>query len=64
MQECDMETKAPPQIVTAERMGGAIFIEFDDGNCGLYSGPLLYELLPEAAAVGSSEPQEDEQEDG
>ncbi len=45
-------------------MGDAIFIEFDDGNSGLYPAPLLYAMLPQAASVSYSDPQEDGEEEG
>jgi hypothetical protein len=58
-----MQTKDPPRIVAGEKMGDAIFIEFDDGSSGLYSAPLLYAMLPQAEAVNSSDPLEDWEEE-
>ncbi len=45
-----MQMSAPPRIVTAERMGDGILIEFDDGKSALYSASLLYSALPLAVA--------------
>lgn len=58
-----METKATPHIVAGEKIGDAIFIEFDDGSSGLYSAAILYELLPQAAAISCSDPQDDGEEE-
>jgi hypothetical protein len=55
MAECTMETTASPCIVAAERIGGGIFIEFDDGKSGLYSAPLLYTWLSQAVTFDLSD---------
>ncbi|MFZ0743310.1 MAG: hypothetical protein WAM85_02840 [Terracidiphilus sp.] len=49
-----METTSTPQIVAAERMGGGIFIEFDDGKSALYPALLLYGSLHQAIQVDTS----------
>jgi hypothetical protein len=48
-----MNTNATPRIVATEKMGDVVFIEFDDGKSGLFSAPLLHQLLPQAVAVDS-----------
>jgi DUF971 family protein len=42
---------APPRILTAEKMGDAIFVEFDDGKFARYPASLLYAALPHAETV-------------
>ena len=51
MRQFSMEVAPPPRIVTAEKIGDAIFVEFDDGKFALYPAPLLYASLPHADAV-------------
>ena len=46
-----METKPNPRVVVADRINGGVFIEFADGQSGLYSSSLLYEVLPQAEQI-------------
>ncbi len=43
-----MQDTSTPHIVSADRIGDGVFIEFDDGRSALYSAPLLYTSLSEA----------------
>jgi len=36
-------------------MDGGVLIEFDDGNCALYSASLLYSTLSQAEQLSDSE---------
>jgi hypothetical protein len=59
-----MDTNATPRIVAAEKMGDIVFIEFDDGKSGLFSAPLLYQLLPQAVAVNPPDGTDGFEEEG
>jgi hypothetical protein len=52
-----MNTIAPsPHIISADRIGDAVLIEFDDRKCALYTAALLYETLPKALEIENTEP--------
>ena len=46
-----METNAIPRVVVADRIDGGVYIEFSDGQSGLYSSSLLLEFLPQAEKI-------------
>ena len=50
-----MHMTIPRRILVAEKMRDAIFVEFDDGKCALYSVSLLYTALPLAATFNLSD---------
>jgi hypothetical protein len=43
-----METYPNPRVTSAERMGGGVFITFDNGKCAFYSASLLHLTFPKA----------------
>jgi hypothetical protein len=47
--------KSSASIISAERMGDSVFIEFADGKSALYSSSLLYALLPQVDPVNVSD---------
>jgi hypothetical protein len=52
-----MEKDCPPHIISAERVGDGVLIEFNDRKCALYPATLLYETLPQAIAFRNTEPE-------
>jgi hypothetical protein len=54
-----MEIKPPPlRIVTAERCGGGVLIEFDNGDSAIYSAPLLASIFSQAIALEETDSEE------
>ena len=53
-----MDTNENPRVVVADRINGGVYIEFADGNSGLYSSNLLYQMLPEAKPIVEAGPDE------
>lgn len=51
-----MVKSCPPHIISAERVGDAVLIEFADRKCALFPAALLYEILPEAIEIEDTEP--------
>jgi hypothetical protein len=49
-----MDGATEHRVVYAERVGDDVVIEFDDGECALYSADLLRSMLAQATRVGSS----------
>ena len=51
-------------VVHAEILGRDLFVEFDDGSSGLYSGAFLFEHLSSAKQIDPLLDEEEEEEDG
>jgi hypothetical protein len=54
-----METASDCVVVYAERVGGDVIIEFNDGKCALYSASFLHSMLTEATEMDASDYEED-----
>jgi hypothetical protein len=50
-----VEATPNPRIVYAERVGGDVIIEFDDGECALYPASLLFSILRQAVKIEFSD---------
>jgi len=46
-------------VVYAERVGGNVIIEFNDGKCGLYSASVLYSMLTQATDLNAPDSEEE-----
>jgi hypothetical protein len=55
--ECGMKKSRIPHVVSAERVGDAVLIEFSDRKCGLYTAALLHEVLHRAIELKNTEPE-------
>ena len=51
-----MDKNFVPNVISAERVGDAVLIEFNNRKCALYSAALLYEILSRATAFKNTEP--------
>jgi hypothetical protein len=49
-----MEVSPQSRVVDAERVGGDIVVEFDSGECALYSAALLHSMLTRATALSDT----------
>jgi hypothetical protein len=54
-----MGTASECVVVYAERVGGNVVIEFNDGKCALYSASFLHAMLAQAAELDASNSEED-----
>jgi hypothetical protein len=54
-----MEAASDCVVVYAERVGGNVIIEFNDGKCALFSAPFLHSMLTQATELGESESEEE-----
>jgi hypothetical protein len=54
-----METASDCIVVYAERVGGNVIIEFNDGKCALYSASFLYSMLTLATELGAPDSEEE-----
>jgi hypothetical protein len=52
-----MDKSMTRHIISAERVGDAVLIEFDDRKCAMYPAALLYDILPQAIALRNAEPE-------
>ncbi|MGI4831358.1 MAG: hypothetical protein ACRYFU_24735 [Janthinobacterium lividum] len=55
-----MDVRTEPRILAALKMGNGVLIEFDDGQCAMFSAFLLHETLPLADQVMHEEDRETE----
>jgi hypothetical protein len=54
-----METASDCVVVYAERVGGNVIIEFNDGKCALYSASFLHSMLTQANNLDTSDSEEE-----
>jgi predicted NAD/FAD-binding protein len=48
-----------PRVTNVERFGDGVVIEFDDGQCALFSAAVLHAALPQAVRIEASESESD-----
>ena len=53
-----MELQPNPRVVSAQRTGDGVLIEFDDGNAAFYPASLLAEVFPQALPLEELDPDE------
>jgi hypothetical protein len=49
-----MEVTPQSRVVDAERVGGDVVVEFDSGECALYSAALLHSVLTRATELSDT----------
>jgi hypothetical protein len=49
-----MDCEPSPRVVYADRVGGGVAIEFDDGECALYTADLLDSMRRQAIKLDST----------
>jgi hypothetical protein len=54
-----MEAASECVVVYAERVGGNVIIEFNDGKCALYPASFLHSMLTEATQLDTSDSDEE-----
>jgi hypothetical protein len=54
-----MEAASEYRVVHVERLSGDIIIEFNDGECALYSPSLLHTILGQATKLDEPDLEED-----
>jgi hypothetical protein len=54
-----MEAAPKYLVVYAERVGGNVIIEFNDGKCALYSASFLHSMLTQATEMDTSNSEEE-----
>jgi len=54
-----MDTAQEYVVVYAERVGGEVIIESDDGKCALYSASLLHSMPARATELDTSNPEQE-----
>ena len=54
-----MKTASECVVVYAERVGGNVIIEFNDGKCALYSASFLHSMLTQATELDASDSEEE-----
>jgi hypothetical protein len=55
----NMEAAADCVVVYAERVGGDVIIEFNDGKSALYSASFLHSMLTQATEMDASDSEEE-----
>jgi hypothetical protein len=56
---CWMENALDYVVVYAERVGGNVIIEFNDGKCALYSASFLHSMLTQVTEMDASDSEEE-----
>jgi len=54
-----MKTASECVVIYAERVGGNVIIEFNDGKCALYSASFLHSMLTQATELDASDSEEE-----
>ena len=54
-----MGTASECVVVYAERVGGNVIIEFNDGKCALYSASFLHSMLTQVTEMDASDSEEE-----
>jgi hypothetical protein len=54
-----MENALDYVVVYAERVGGNVIIEFNDGKCALYSASFLHSMLTQVTEMDASDSEEE-----
>ena len=54
-----MEAALDYVVVYAERVGGDVIIEFNDGKCALYSASFLHSILTQATEMDAPDSEEE-----
>ncbi len=55
----NMEAASDCVVVYAERVGGDVIIEFNDGKCALYSASFLHSMLAQVTEMDASDSEEE-----
>jgi hypothetical protein len=55
----NMEAASDCVVVYAERVGGDVIIEFNDGKCALYSASFLHSMLTQVTEMDASDSEEE-----
>jgi hypothetical protein len=55
----NMEAASDCVVVYAERVGGNVIIEFNDGKCALYSASFLHSMLTQATEMDASDSEDE-----
>jgi hypothetical protein len=54
-----MENALDYVVVYAERVGGNVIIDFNDGKCALYSASFLHSMLTQVTEMDASDSEEE-----